>query len=235
MLGIISGTIFLHGKGVFKNLREKEITTEYGNSLVVASSDLVLIPRHGIDPENYILPHRINHQANMKALQDLGVNEVISVNSTGSLKPHIEPGMLVVPDDFIKISEGPTIFTNEIAHTTPTIDTILRQKWISAAAECGINVIDGGIYWQTAGPRFESRAEIAMMSQFADIVGMTMASEAIIAGELDLPYASLCSIDNFAHGIVEKQLTMEKVIRYARKNAAAILKIVSKYIERMET
>jgi 5'-methylthioadenosine phosphorylase len=171
----------------------------------------------------------------MKALQDLGVSEVISVNSTGSLKPHLKPGMLVVPDDFIKLSDGPTIFTNKIVHTTPSIDTIVRQKWITAADECGINVIDRGIYWQTTGPRFETRAEIAMMSQFSDIVGMTMASEAIIAREMDLPYASLCSIDNFGHGLVEKELTMKEIVRYARKNAGAILKIVSKYIERMET
>ena len=71
-----------------------------------------------------------------------------------------------------------------------------------------------------------------MISQFADLVGMTMASEAVIAQELEIPYASLCSIDNFAHGLEEKALTMEKVLWHARHNAEAILRILTRYIER---
>lgn len=74
-----------------------------------------------------------------------------------------------------------------------------------------------------------------MMSQFADLVGMTMASEAIIAKEMDLPYASLCSVDNYGHGLVEKDLTMDEILRHARKNTEAILRVVSKYMERMAT
>ncbi len=92
-------------------------------------------------------------------------------------------------------------------------------------------MIDGGIYWQTAGPRLETRAEIAMMAQFADLVGMTMASEAIIAQELDMPYASLCSVDNFAHGIGDTQLSMEEITLHARRNAETILRILNCYLD----
>ncbi len=70
-----------------------------------------------------------------------------------------------------------------------------------------------------------------VMSQMADIVGMTMASEAVIAQELDLPYASICSVDNYAHGIGEKKLTMEIILRHARRNADAIIRIILKYVE----
>jgi 5'-methylthioadenosine phosphorylase len=107
----------------------------------------------------------------------------------------------------------------------------VRQKCIAAARHGGIEIIDGGIYWQTQGPRLETRAEIMVMSQMADVVGMTMASEAVIAQELDLPYASICSVDNYAHGIGEKQLTMEIILRHARRNADAIIRIILKYVE----
>jgi 5'-methylthioadenosine phosphorylase len=235
MLGIISGTVLLQGKDLFKDLHEKTIENKFGTAVVFISDTIALIPRHGNDREHYILPHVINHRANMKALKDLNVTEVISVNSTGSLQRHLEPGMLVVPDDFIMPSGGPTVFDGQAVHITPSLSQEIRKKWLDAARDCSIDVIDGGVYWQTRGPRFETNAEIRMMSQFADLVGMTMASEAIIAKEMDLPYASLCSVDNYGHGLVEKDLTMDEILRHARKNTEAILRVVSKYMERMAT
>lgn len=233
MVGIISGTILLHRTNVTEGLTERILDNEFGKALVLTSNTIAYIPRHGNDPEEYILPHLINHQANMKALKDLGVREVISINSTGSLKENIQPGMLVVPDDFIMLSGGPTIFEKRAIHITPSISETVRTKWIEAARDCGIDIIDEGIYWQTQGPRFETRAEIRLMTQFADLVGMTMASEAIIAKEMDLPYASLCSVDNYAHGLIDKELTMDEILYYARENAEAINTIVNRYIERM--
>lgn len=233
MLGIISGTILLHGTHILHDLTEKRFETDFGEVVVFVSSRAVLVPRHGIDPDRYILPHRINHQATMRALKDLRVTEIISVNSTGSLKKHLTPGTLVVPDDFINLSGGPTIFETKAVHMTPTIDPTVRIKWLEAARKSGIDVIDGGVYWQTTGPRFETKAEIRMMAQFADLVGMTMASEAIVAKEMDIPYASLCSVDNYGHGLVDKELTMDEIIRHSRKNTEAILTIVRTYIERM--
>lgn len=233
MLGIISGTILLHGTDILHDLTEKRFETDFGEVVVLVSSRAVLVPRHGIDPDRYILPHCINHQATMRALKDLRVTEIISVNSTGSLKKHLTPGTLVVPDDFINLSGGPTIFETKAVHMTPTIDPTVRIKWLEAARKSGIDVIDGGVYWQTTGPRFETKAEIRMMAQFADLVGMTMASEAIVAKEMDIPYASLCSVDNYGHGLVDKELTMDEIIRHSRKNTEAILTIVRTYIERM--
>lgn len=233
MLGIISGTILLHGTEIFDDLAEKRFVTDFGEAVVFLSPRAVLVPRHGIDPDRYILPHRINHQATIRGLKDLEVTEIISVNSTGSLKKHLTPGTLVVPDDFINLSGGPTIFETKPVHMTPTIDPAVRSKWLEAARKSGIDVIDGGVYWQTTGPRFETKAEIRMMAQFADLVGMTMASEAIIAKEMDIPYASLCSVDNYGHGLVDKELTMDEIIRHSQKNTEAILTIVKTYIERM--
>jgi 5'-methylthioadenosine phosphorylase len=231
-LGIISGTVLLQGKGIFAGLRENTVATEFGRATVLCSADIAFIARHGTDPRRHILPHLINHEANLTALKEFGVREILGVHSTGSLKRRLKPGMLVVPDDYILPGAGPTVVREKATHIVPVLSAEVRRKWLEAARDSALNCVDGGIYWQTVGPRFETRAEIAMISQFADLVGMTMASEAGIAQELEIPYASLCSVDNFAHGLEEKALTMEEVLRHARHNAESILRILMRYIER---
>lgn len=231
LTGIISSTVLQDSKS-FKNLEKREMENEFGKALVFISDTVAYIPRHGEDSQHYILPHMINHQANLKALKDLGVEEVISTNSTGSLKRHLKPGMFIVPNDFIVLSGGPTIFNTTHSHITPILNEEIRRRWIEAAHGCGIDVINGGVYWQTKGPRLETRAEIKMMSTFADLVGMTMGSEAIIARELDLSYASICSVDNYGHGLIGKPLTVEEISEGARRNAEVMIKIANEYLER---
>jgi 5'-methylthioadenosine phosphorylase len=230
-LGIISGTLFMQGKGIFSDLQEEIVDTQFGRASVFRSSEIAFIPRHGKDTHHHLLPHLVNHKANLQALKDLGVGEILGVNSTGSLKRRLKPGMLVVPDDYMMPTAGPTVISEKPVHIVPALNAEVRRKCLEAARECAVEVIDGGIYWQTAGPRLETRAEIAMMSQFADLVGMTMAGEAIIAQELELPYASLCSVDNYAHGLEDKELTMEKILWHARRNTETILQILTRYLE----
>lgn len=233
-LGVISGTVFLQGNGIFADLQEEEVDNAFGRALVFRSADLLFIPRHGKDPNRHILPHEINHQANLQALKDLGVREIIGVNSTGSLKRRLKPGMLVMPDDYLMPTAGPTTVREKPVHIVPVLDAEARERWLAAARDCAVEVIDGGVYWQTTGPRLETRAEIAMMSQFADLVGMTMASEAMLSQELEIPYASLCSVDNYAHGLEDKGLTAEMIRRQARRSSETILKILTRYLERMK-
>ena len=229
-LGIISGTVFLQGKGIFADLREETRETPFGPALVLRSAGVVFVPRHGLDPHRHVLPHLINHRANLQALKDLDVGGVIGVNSTGSLKRRLKPGMIVIPDDYLMLTAGPTVIREKPVHITPALNREVRRGLLEAARDCAVEAVDGGVYWQTAGPRFETRAEIAMISPFADLVGMTMASEAIVSQELDLPYASLCSVDNYAHGLEDKELTMEKVLWHARQNAETILRILTRYV-----
>ena len=90
----------------------------------------------------------------------------------------------------------------------------------------------GGIYVQTTGPRLETRAEIKMLKRFGDIVGMTLASEATLALELEVPYASICSIDNYCHGIQATPLTMDRIFENVTKNLRTIESILNTFIER---
>ena len=142
------------------------------------------------------------------------------------------PGSIVVPDDFILLADTPTVFSNRPVHITPELSEEVRRRLIEAAGACGVPVVERGVYWQTQGPRLETRAEIRMMAAHADIVGMTMAAEAIIARELGLSYAALCSVDNYCNGVVETPLTMETILDGAKRNRETMLTIVGKFIER---
>ena len=225
LLGLIAGTSFQEEKSL-DDMEEKRIENEFGAAQVLCAEGFVYILRHGKGYHSQIPPHMINHKANLKAMKDLGIEEIISVNSTGSLKKELEPGTIIVPDDYISVAETPTIFDNEQMHITPTLSEKIRQKLINASEKLGISLIKKGIYWQTRGPRLETKAEIKMISRYADIVGMTMASEAVIACEMDLEYASICSVDNFGHGLTENPLSMQEIKENARKNAGKILKII---------
>ena len=169
-------------------------------------------------------------RANLGALKELGVTEVVGINSTGSLKKDLCPGMIVIPDDFITLTATPTIHEDSAVHITPSLNEKVRQKLIKAAQNYKISVVEKGTYWQVPGPRLETKAEIKMMSNFADIVGMTMASEAVIALELDIPYASACSIDNFGNGLTENPLSMEEIVAGTRKNADLMISLLQSYL-----
>jgi 5'-methylthioadenosine phosphorylase len=91
-----------------------------------------------------------------------------------------------------------------------------------------LEIIDKGIYVQTKGPRLETRAEVSMLCNFADVVGMTMASEATLARESGLTYASMCSVDNYANGIVDEPLDNDKILANATVNGDKIRDFIFK-------
>jgi 5'-methylthioadenosine phosphorylase len=231
ILGVISTKLVMERSDLFKNSSVKLMKNQFGQASVFITDNIALILRHGNAPQNHILPHLINHRANLKALKDIGVSEIVGINSTGSLKKSLRPGMLVVPDDFITLTATPTIYKNNAAHITPSLNENVREKIIKAALKNKLKVIKKGIYWQTQGPRLETKAEIKMMANFADIVGMTMANEAVIAMELGIPYASVCSIDNFGNGLLEKPLSMKEIMDGTRKNADLMIQILKSYLK----
>jgi 5'-methylthioadenosine phosphorylase len=216
---------------LLRNSAVRSMKNKYGQASVLIADKIAWILRHGNDTNRYILPHLINHRANLQALKDLDATEIVGINSTGSLKKDLCPGMIVIPDDFIMLTAIPTIHQNTAVHITPSLNEKVRQKFIKAAQAGKIKVVKKGTYWQTHGPRLETKAEIKMMANFADIVGMTMANEAVIALELDLPYASVCSIDNFANGLLKKPLSMQEIIAGTHKNADLMIRLLQNYLK----
>jgi len=213
-VGIIGGTN-LFDTGLMTGCSEEELKTKYGAVCLFISPEFVFILRHG--RYRNIPPHRINHRANIMAFKVLGIDRIIGVTSVGSLKKEIKPGSLLVPHDYISLCNIPTFFDDEIVHITPGLDSDLRIELIEAAKAEGIPVIDGGIYFQSVGPRLETKAEINFIRDYADVVGMSMGAEATLAKELGLKYANLSSVDNYAHGIAEEELSYQRIVEAASK------------------
>ena len=199
---------------IFSDFREKKIETERGKVMVFVKNDWVFLPRHG--PDKTISPHRINQAANISSLKELGVSAIFSINSTGSLKLAITPQDFLVVDDYFCLSPK-TFYDERIVHIVPELDFRLRKIIIEVARKAELNPIDGGVYVQTRGPRLETKAEIRFLQTIGDVVGMTMADEATISQELGIPYASLCSVDNYCNGIIDKPLTLEEMKENSRQ------------------
>ncbi len=228
-VGLIGGTVFYHNN-FFKEAEQTKVDTIYGQVQVALSDQFVYTARHGTDRRHHILPHEINHPANLAAMKALEVTEVIGINSTGSLTHYLPPGTVVLPHDYICLSNIPTAAMNEALHIIPELSREVRRKLIIAAKKAGVKLVDQGVYWQTAGPRLETRAEIRLMANYAELVGMTMAGEATVAQELGLQYASLCSVDNYAHGLTASPLSQEEIQANATANAGKIFNIIEAYL-----
>ena len=91
LLGVISTTLVMERSDLLKNCTVKKMKNEFGRASVFLTDKIALILRHGNDPKDHILPHLINHRANLKALEDIGASEIVGINSTGSLKKDLCP------------------------------------------------------------------------------------------------------------------------------------------------
>ena len=182
----------------------------------------VALRRHEV-AAGYELPHRIDHVRTMKAVAEAGCDRVLALSSVGGLRPELGPGTLVVPNDFIALDVEPlTTLDGPEAHRVPHFDAALRAELAEALRESGVEAVGEGVYWQTRGPRLETPAEVRLIAQHADVVGMTVASECVIAGELGLRYATLCVVDNLANGVGGEDLTLAEIQLNRERNASTL-------------
>jgi 5'-methylthioadenosine phosphorylase len=186
------------------------------------TGDWHMVRRHQV-AAGYELPHRIDHVATMRALADSGCDRVLALSSVGGLRAELGPGTLLVPDDFIALDVAPlSALEGPEAHRVPGFDPEWRAAVVAALDDAGIAAIGEGVYWQTRGPRLETPAEIRLIAAHADVVGMTVASECVIAGELGLRYATLCVVDNLANGVGERELTLDEIELNRAANATSV-------------
>jgi 5'-methylthioinosine phosphorylase len=185
-----------------------ELTVDDGSRPVVVRDlgDAYFLQRHGFGA--YTPPHLVDHVANVKALVALGCDRVLALNSSGALHDAFPPGSFLLADDFVALGALPSAFADERGHRVPGFDPAWRSAVLDTwHASTEVPLHDGGVYWQVTGPRLETVAEIRLFAGHADVVGMTMASECVVAGELGLAYASVCVVDNLANGVGEHPLT----------------------------
>jgi len=213
-----------------KNGRDHEVETDHGRVSLKLTDKWAVVCRSGFLGD-YRMPHEYTTLANLAALDHLGLKEIIGVHSSGSLRPSLAPGTLVVPDDWIDFSRsaGRTTICGQRRYLTPSFSRKVRQKLADAAWQAQVRFENGGVYWQTGGPRLETKAEIKVMSNFADLVGMGMAAEADLAQEMGLEYGAVCSVDNYANGLGSPVLTDEMIRDQSLKSAAVIIQVLEQY------
>lgn len=187
-----------------------------------ASHYAVVLQRHG-PADAYVLPHRIDHAANLRSLAEAGCDRVLAICSVGSLDAALGVGSFVCPDDFIALQVTVTTYDDPRGHAMAGFDPAWRAEVLAAWATSSAGPLrDGGVYWQTNGPRFETPAEIGLIAAHADLIGMTLASECIVAGELNLPYAAVCVVDNLANGVAAQPLSPAELERDRARNAVRL-------------
>ncbi len=169
-------------------------------------SDVIFLARHGFGYT--IPPHLVNYRANMWALREQGVTNIISIATVGGIRADLKPGILVVPDQVIDYTHGRdyTFYSDRnvsyknIDFTQPYSER-MRRHILSGAKKAHQQCIDGGVYAATQGPRLDSMAEINRYERDgADMVGMTGMPEISLAMELDMNYAALAVVVNYAAG-----------------------------------
>lgn len=234
-IGIISGTGF-KGWNEFEVENKIEKHTPWGTpssplyegKLKEEGKKVVLLMRHG--PDHTIPPHRINYRANIYALQNR-VEEIIGLCSAGALSPDIQVPSVSIPKDYVNFWSPITFYDEKIKHVTPGLSSELRDSLIKAAEKVGEEIDDEGVYVQTRGPRLETEAEVKVLKDFGDFVGMTMCYEATLAKESALEYAGITSIDNYANGIKGEEVKYEEIVDTAEENWKGMKKIIEGFFE----
>jgi len=168
--------------------------------------EVIFLARHGYG--HTIPPHLVNYRANLWVLREQGVSEIISVATVGGIRDNLKPGVIVVPDQIIDYTHGrdATYFESRDkpysnADFTLPYSTSLRNRILHSAQKVKQPCMDGGVYAATQGPRLDSIAEVNRYERDgADMVGMTGMPETALAKELELDYAAIAVVANYAAG-----------------------------------
>src|SRR5437667_7167321 len=242
MLAIIGGT----GLTQLANLDVsggQVVRTPYGEPSgpltfgAIRGVPVVFLARHGCG--HTIPPHQVNYRANLWALKEQGVGDIISVVSVGGIRADLGPGKIVVPHQMIDYTCGRmnTFFENEAAvkhiDFTEPYTGELRRRLLTAAKACGEAAVDGAVYAATQGPRLETAAEIDRLERDgADIVGMTGMPEAALAREIELGYAAIAVVVNHAagRGASARGVALQEIEEVLKHSVGRVRKIIEAFV-----
>ncbi len=219
-IGLIAGTGF-YDLPALKDGESRELDTRYGKAQIRSGewngARLIFLTRHGVG--HSIPPHLINYRANIKAMKDLGVEQIIAINVVGGIDPKLSPGDLCLIDDFIDFTSGRQHTFSDgskpgVQHVdlTRPYDAEIQSALRRSAKESGILLHENGVYAGFNGPRFETPSEIRLSALAgATVVGMTGCPEVSLARELGIAYASIALVVNPAAGLSEAEITMDEI------------------------
>ena len=224
MLGVITGA-GLYSIGKVKE--KKTVKTDYGIASVlktkVHDEDVLFIPRHG--EQHTIAPHKINYKANMRALYELGATAIFSVYAAGAISQY-KPRDFVLLEDFIGLSTPITYFDDfsyGMNHTdfSQPFNSEFSALVEEVSAANKIKLQKGGVIATTIGPRVETKAEVkALAVMGANLVSMTSAYEITLAHELEIDFAAIAVVSNYACG-VSKEITSKRKRAFSGKDVIA--------------
>lgn len=237
ILGVIGGSGLYEMPGL-ERVREVRVETPFGDpsdALIegwIGDTQLYFLPRHGRG--HRYTPSEVPYRANLWALKSLGVTDVISVSAVGSMREDIQPGDMVLVDQFIDrtVSRPRTFFDRGVVAHVGFADPVsqrVRSALHRACAQLGVRHHNGGAYVCIEGPQFSTRAESHTFRTWPDVavIGMTNLPEARLAREAELPYATLALATDYdcwheGHDAV----TVEQVIATLKANIANAQSII---------
>ncbi len=240
-LAIIGGT-GLTALSNLKIIRHEMVNTPFGEPSApfvhgrLCGKDVVFLARHGSG--HTIPPHKINYRANLWALQEIGVKQIIAVAAVGGISNHATPGRIIIPDQIIDYtySRNHTFFEDQLSHVTHIdfthpYNTTLRRLLIQECKTLGNNAYLDGVYAATQGPRLETAAEIKRLeNDGCTIVGMTGMPEAALARELELKYAACTVVANPAAGKGDENISMADIERVLLTGMEDVRKLLERVI-----
>jgi 5'-methylthioadenosine phosphorylase len=242
-VAIIGGSGLYEMEGL-KVLEERAVETPFGKP----SDDFVIGELEGVpvaflarhSKGHRILPGELNFRANIYAIKKLGCEFILSISAVGSLKQEIEPGHLVMVDQFIDRTQcRPSTFFGEgiVAHVAfaDPVCPILREKLYRAAQEEDVKAHPAGTYVCIEGPMFSTKAESRLYRSWnADVIGMTNLQEARLAREAELCYATMAlSTDYDCWHESHDSVTADMVIQTLLKNVKAAQRVLRRIIPRI--
>ena len=240
-LAIIGGS-GLYDVEVFKERELLHLNTPWGKpsdqilKTNYNNKEVYFLPRHGRG--HYVSPTNINFRANIDALKQLGVTDIVSVSAVGSLKEDLPPGKFVIVDQFIDrtFARAKTFFDDEIvAHVSmakPTSPSLMRCCE-SALTKSNIGYQMGGTYLVMEGPQFSSLAESKMYRSWkADVIGMTNMPEAKLAREAEIRYCTVAMVTDFDCWHPDHdEVDVPTVIKTLQKNASNAQNMIKEIIK----
>ena len=196
--------------GYLQDRRDLAISTPWGDAQIAVGTlgrhRVAGLMRYGL--ERQTASHRINYRANLWALRDLGVERIVSQNAIGSVNPMLQPGDVVISDDFIDLTKNRPLTFYDTDASWVRVDMTepfcpeLRRALVGATRDVFGRVQDGGTFICVEGPRFETPAEIRMYHRWgADIIGTPLVPEVVLAREAGLCFASIAPIINYGAGL----------------------------------
>ena len=242
-LALIGGS-GLYDVEEFTNREFLDLNTPWGKpsdqilKTIYNNKETYFLPRHG--KGHFISPSKINFRANIDALKQLGVTDIISISAVGSLKEDLHPGKFVIIDQFIDrtFARNKTFFDDEIvAHVSMAHPTSngLMNACEEAIKKGNIEYQRGGTYVVMEGPQFSTLAESNLYRSWnADVIGMTNMPEAKLAREAEIRYASVSMITDFDcwhpdHENVDVQKVIKVLLSNAEKAKGMIKNIINNF------